>query len=83
MYVDIILKYCPQAGEDLEEDEDDDRVADEESAAQRAESSERQPLLGGSGLSRSRSRSRRRRMSVTAHGDATVTEAVLMVIAFQ
>ena len=44
------------------------------------EASERQPLLGGSKLSRSRSRSRRRRMSVSAHGDATVTEAVLMVI---
>ena len=79
----FILKYRSQAGEDLEEDEDDDRVADEEAEAGalvRPEVSEHQPLLGGSKLSRSMSRSRRRRMSVTEHGDATVTEAVLMVM---
>lgn len=39
-------------------------------------SSERSPLLER----RSRSRSRRRAASVGAHGDATVTDAVLMVI---
>lgn len=38
---------------------------------------ERQPLL--SGARRSRSRSRRRRPSVGPHGNATVTQAVLMV----
>ncbi|CAL1716897.1 unnamed protein product [Somion occarium] len=40
---------------------------------------ERSPLLP-SAASKSRSRSRRRRMSVGPHGDATVTQAVLMLL---
>ena len=74
-----------QAGEDLEEDEE--KEEDEEEAAETSnltatplhlsEMSESTPLLQAT--SRSRSRSRRRRMSVGPHGDATVTQAVLMV----
>jgi solute carrier family 36 (proton-coupled amino acid transporter) len=80
-----------QAGEDLEEEEDEDKVADEEGAAEisstaasqlhlshLSEISESTPLLQ-TASSLSRSRSRRRRMSIGPHGDATVTQAVLMV----
>lgn len=73
-----------QAGEDLEDDEDEDKEDDEELGEGReadelpsAGLSERTPLVGG--ITRSRSRSRRRRMSVDGHGNATVTQAVLMV----
>lgn len=85
------MKYV-QAGEDLEEDEDEDKEDDEEEAAGfpvpsssviqaglSAEAMERRPLLGKATPARSRSRTRRRRMSVCEHGDATVTQAVLMV----
>jgi hypothetical protein len=74
-----------QAGEDLEED-DDEKEEDEEQIAGTSslppvplrlpEMSESTPLLQ---TTSSRSRSRRRRMSVGPHGNATVTQAVLMV----
>ncbi|OSC98291.1 hypothetical protein PYCCODRAFT_1471204 [Trametes coccinea BRFM310] len=41
---------------------------------------ERSPLLRRSDTARSRSKSQRRRMSVGPHGDATVTDAVLMLL---
>jgi proton-coupled amino acid transporter len=76
-----------QAGEDLEEDEDEEKEEDEEQIAgtssltpaplRQPEMSESTPLLQTT--SKSRSRSRRRRMSIGPHGDATVTQAVLMV----
>jgi solute carrier family 36 (proton-coupled amino acid transporter) len=84
-----------QAGEDLEEDDDEDKEEDEEAPRipgpsasfapdgelSASQLSEQQPLLG-SKLSRSRSRSKRRRASLGPHGDATVTQAVLMVILY-
>jgi proton-coupled amino acid transporter len=69
----------------LEEDDDDDEKEDAEAALGPSTSeqalsasqlSENQPLLG---RTLSRSRSRRRRGSVGPHGDATVTQAILMV----
>jgi proton-coupled amino acid transporter len=66
-------------------EEDDEEKEDAEAAlgpstSERALSasyvSENQPLLG---RTLSRSRSRRRRASVGPHGDATVTQAILMV----
>lgn len=70
-----------QAGEDLEEDEDEDKeVAPQVPSASALEAgdqpadSEQSPLL-----QRTMSRSRRRRMSIGPTGDATVTQAVLMV----
>lgn len=79
-----------QAGEDLEEDDEDDKEDDEEATRPPlpfipdpslpvSEVAEHSPLLKQTSTSRSRSRSRRRRMSVGPHGDATVTQAVLMV----
>ncbi len=82
-----------QAGEDLQEDDDDDEDDDSLPTAQsaseaRAESSltrrvlnrrgtERAPLLGN----RSMSTSRVRRSRVPGeHGDATVSQAVLMLL---
>ena len=73
-----------QAGEDLEEDEEDkDTEAPgpptlrQDSELPPVEAAEGTPLLKT--VSRSRSRSRRRRQSVGQRGDATVTQAVLMV----
>jgi len=75
----------------LEEDEDEEKDEDEEEATASAlassltrlptDISESTPLLQ-TVSSRSRSRSRRRRMSTGPHGDATVTQAVLMVCPF-
>jgi proton-coupled amino acid transporter len=76
----------------LEDDDDEEKEEDEEATGipgpsesfapdgelSTSQLSEQQPLLG-SKLSRSRSRSRRRRASLGPHGDATVTQAVLMV----
>ena len=72
-----------QAGEDLEEEED--RLEDEEATIRASPSQvdahvvvdESQPLLKA--RSPSRSRSRRRAASVGPRGDASVTQAVLMV----
>jgi proton-coupled amino acid transporter len=80
-----------QAGEDLEDDDDEEKEEDEEATfvagpsgtspdgdLSASQLSEQRPLLG-SRPSRSMSRSRRRRASLGPHGDATVTQAVLMV----
>lgn len=74
-----------QAGEDLEEDDDEDKLEDEEATIRAGTSQlgadvtvdESQPLLKA--RSRSMSRSRRRAASIGPHGDASVTQAVLMV----
>lgn len=79
-------KVCMQAGEDLEEEDEEDKEEDEERTIAGPSSiistgfsnipEETTPLL----RSRSRSRVRRRRgASVSSHGNATVTQAVLMV----
>ena len=77
--------YLSQAGEDLEEDDDD--KDDEATAVEQAVSStglpdinETTPLIHSNSASRSRSRSKRRRNSVSVQGTATVTQAVFMVI---
>lgn len=81
-FIDFLYIYGQFAGEDLEEEED---RADDEEATIRAGPSElgahtvadeTQPLL----KPRSASRSRRRAASVGPHGDATVTQAVLMLL---
>jgi solute carrier family 36 (proton-coupled amino acid transporter) len=80
-----MLIISNQAGEDLEEDDDDDKFEDEEATiragpsqlAARIVVDESQPLLKAQ--SPSRSRSRKRAASVGSHGDASVTQAVLMV----
>lgn len=76
-----------QAGENLDEDEDEEKLEDEEqlagSSREVTETTENTPLLRGtrgtfhSALSRSRSLSRQRKGSA-GHGSATVTQAVLM-----
>jgi len=74
-----------QAGEDLEEEEEEEDKLEDEEATIRAGPSrieahvvvdESQPLLKA--RSPSRSRSRRRAASIGPHGDASVTQAVLM-----
>ena len=75
------LIHSWQAGEDLEEDEDDSTLLARDHEAAEG-SSETEPLLSESVMSkRSLSRARRaaRRNNVESHGDATVTQAVLMV----
>jgi hypothetical protein len=74
------MLFYPQAGEDLEEDEEDGEeegvIIHQEPSAERrvsSEADERQPLL------ERRSRSRRRRYSIAENGEATVTQAALMV----
>ncbi|KII85114.1 hypothetical protein PLICRDRAFT_45235 [Plicaturopsis crispa FD-325 SS-3] len=86
-FIDFLFIFGHFAGEDLEEDEDDDKEDEDEGVAaaslanaetgQAGADAERQPLLAHS---RSRSRSRRRRLSVAEHGDATVTQAILMLL---
>ncbi|KAG1860406.1 amino acid transporter [Suillus subluteus] len=80
-FIDFLYIYGQFAGEDLEEEEED-RTDDEEATIRAGPSEfdahivvdENQPLL----KPRSTSRSRRRAASVGPHGDATVTQAVLM-----
>ncbi|KAF9223706.1 amino acid transporter [Gyrodon lividus] len=82
-FIDFLYIYGQFAGEDLEEDED---TAEDEEAAEEANralaeptvADETQPLLKQAG--RPRSRSRRRAASVGSHGDATVVQAVLMLL---
>ncbi|KAL0564129.1 hypothetical protein V5O48_017925 [Marasmius crinis-equi] len=88
-FIDFLYLYGHFAGEDLEEDEEDEDKDDEEQpvagsstgapSAGFGDVSEQSPLLGGS-KTRSRSRSRRRGGSVGPHGNATVTQAVLMLL---
>ncbi|KAF8556226.1 amino acid transporter [Imleria badia] len=81
-FIDFLYIYGQFAGEDLEEDEDS--TEDEESADQLSGPSiiptanETQPLLKST--VRPRSLSKRRAVSVSAHGDATVPQAVLMLL---
>lgn len=81
----MIAVYCScivQAGEDLEEDEETSE--DDTEGPVNGEASETAPLLGHKIVStvRSRSRSKRRATSPGPHGNATVTQAVLMVRIF-
>ncbi|KAF9048555.1 transmembrane amino acid transporter protein-domain-containing protein [Panaeolus papilionaceus] len=85
-FIDFLLLFGHFAGEDLEEDDEDAKESDEETIAAlqaaglesgQPEPTESTHLLGSS---RSRSRSRRRRNSVAAQGNATVTQAVLMLL---
>ncbi|KAG0700274.1 amino acid transporter [Suillus ampliporus] len=81
-FIDFLYIYGQFAGEDLEEEED--RLEDEEATIRPGPSQhdahiavdETEPLL----KPRSMSRSRRRAASVSHHGDATVTQAVLMLL---
>ncbi|EGO25072.1 amino acid transporter [Serpula lacrymans var. lacrymans S7.9] len=86
-FIDFLMIFGHFAGEDLEEDEEEDRLADEEAdahagpsgasaLAQSIGADENQPLLS----SKPRSRSRRRAASVGPHGDATMTQAILMLL---
>jgi proton-coupled amino acid transporter len=80
-FIDFLYIYGQFAGEDLEEDEDRTEDEDEESVEQPippTAADETQPLLKST--DRSHSRSRRRAASVSTHGDATVPQAVLMLL---
>ncbi|KIK10232.1 hypothetical protein K443DRAFT_670855 [Laccaria amethystina LaAM-08-1] len=88
-FIDFLLLFGHFAGEDLEEDEDEGKDDDEEATAGAppttfnaglSDIAETTPLLTSSLVSRSRSRSRRRRNSVGPAGNATVTQAVLMLL---
>ncbi|KAL0068784.1 hypothetical protein AAF712_004113 [Marasmius tenuissimus] len=90
-FIDFLYLYGHFAGEDLEEDEEDEKDDEEQPIAGSStgatpsagfgDVSEASPLLGGSKTrSVSRSRSRRRAGSVGPHGNATVTQAVLMLL---
>lgn len=88
-FIDFLFLYGHFAGEDLEEDEDDDH--DQEGllpgpsshtvAAGLSDVSEESPLLGQKPRMRlqHRSRSRRRASSMHANGNASFTQAILMV----
>ncbi|KAH7884389.1 amino acid transporter [Phlebopus sp. FC_14] len=79
-FIDFLYIFGQFAGEDLEEDED--KAEDEETLVRPGPSliaeavDETQPLL----KQVKRSRSRSRRPSLGPHGDATVTQAVLMLL---
>ncbi|TFL03773.1 transmembrane amino acid transporter protein-domain-containing protein [Pterulicium gracile] len=88
-FIDFLFIFGHFAGEDLEEDEDEDEDAMGEDTEGQAETdrlltqgadddqpSERTPLVRRSTLRRSRSR----RRSVGHQGDASVTQAVLMLL---
>ncbi|PPQ89338.1 hypothetical protein CVT25_003175 [Psilocybe cyanescens] len=87
-FIDFLLLFGHFAGEDLEEDDDEDKD-DEENLTPHAEEdlstglpdvNERTGLLARQDSARSRSRSRRRKNSVARQGNATVTQAVLMLL---
>ncbi|KAH7926377.1 amino acid transporter [Leucogyrophana mollusca] len=84
-FIEFLYIYGQFAGEDLEEEEEEGKASDEEAIAHQepteaaAPPDETQPLLKQQ-THASRSRSRRRRMSVGPHGDATVSQAVLMLL---
>ncbi|KAF8917223.1 transmembrane amino acid transporter protein-domain-containing protein [Mucidula mucida] len=78
-FIDFLYLFGHFAGEDLEE-EDEDQEDDLEEQTH-VDLSETAPLLGGKpSIARSRSRSRRRAASPGPHGNATVTQAVLMLL---
>ncbi|KAJ7249233.1 transmembrane amino acid transporter protein-domain-containing protein [Mycena haematopus] len=79
-FIEFLYIFGHFAGEDLEEDDDEDEEDEENSVP---EPTENAPLLPTRSVSRSmsRSRSRRKRMSsVGPHGNATVPQAVLMLL---
>ncbi|KAK0205038.1 transmembrane amino acid transporter protein-domain-containing protein [Desarmillaria ectypa] len=82
-FIDFLFLFGHFAGEDLEEDEEEQET-DLESADRMVIEGvvdETAPLLGGkASLARSRSRSRRRASSMGPHGNATVGQAVLMLL---
>ncbi|KAF9466587.1 transmembrane amino acid transporter protein-domain-containing protein [Collybia nuda] len=86
-FIDFLFIFGHFAGEDLEEDDDESREEDVEqniagtstsSSTNHVDTTETTPLLKN--RSRSKSRSRRRGNSVGPHGNATVTQAVLMLL---
>ncbi|KAJ7471449.1 vacuolar amino acid transporter 4 [Mycena galericulata] len=77
-FIEFLYIFGHFAGEDLEEDDEIDE--DEEMAAETA-AAETAPLLGSRPVSRSLSRSRHKRgSSMARHGNATVPQAVLMLL---
>lgn len=81
-FIDFLLLFGHFAGEDLEEEDDEDKEEDEERIVAGPSSTmsanlpeETTPLLRGT-----KSRGRRRGASVGPHGNATVTQAVLMLL---
>ncbi|KAF9260010.1 vacuolar amino acid transporter 4 [Marasmius fiardii PR-910] len=91
-FIDFLYLYGHFAGEDLEEDDEEEKDDEEQPVpgssrggvppgAGFGDVSESAPLMGGSKRrSLSRSKSRRRAGSVGPHGNATVTQAVLMLL---
>ncbi|KAF8896081.1 transmembrane amino acid transporter protein-domain-containing protein [Infundibulicybe gibba] len=88
-FIDFLFIFGHFAGEDLEEDEEEKEDDEEQTVAGPSSSvsrglpdtAETTPLLGNTASRRSRSRTRRRRNSVGGpHGNATVTQAVLMLL---
>ncbi|KAJ6545038.1 vacuolar amino acid transporter 4 [Mycena vulgaris] len=83
-FIEFLYIFGHFAGEDLEEDEeiDDDEEMDAGGALDAVEATENAPLLGTRSVTRSTSRSKRRRMSSAKgpHGNATVAQAVLMLL---
>lgn len=85
-FIEFLYLFGHFAGEDLEEDEEDESLPpsrDHEALGGTSGSSETEPLLSESMMSkRSMSRARRaaRRSTVESHGDATVLQAVLMLL---
>ncbi|KAK7006100.1 aa-trans domain-containing protein [Favolaschia claudopus] len=81
-FIEFLYIFGHFAGEDLEEDEDEDEDDVEGAEAEAGAASEAAPLLGPRrSTSRSISRLRRKRMSsVGPRGNATVPQAVLMLL---
>ncbi|TEB25220.1 hypothetical protein FA13DRAFT_1777545 [Coprinellus micaceus] len=81
-FIDFLTLFGHFAGEDLEEEEEEkDTDEEEEAGLGELEITEETPLVRQVSVSRQRSRSRRRRgESVGPGGNATVTQAVLMLL---
>lgn len=89
-FIDFLSLYGHFGGEDLEEIEEEDEEADEDEEDQlegldippfQREVSERTPLVRGRSHGRSGAQvGRKRSSSVGDHGDATVTQAVFMLL---
>ncbi|KAL5526503.1 hypothetical protein ACEPAF_8227 [Sanghuangporus sanghuang] len=92
-FIEFLYLFGHFAGEDLEEDEEDEGDQEQALAAPseygRApdviKTTETAPLLGSRSmskrsLSRARRAARRRSVGLDAHGDATVTQAILMLL---
>ncbi|KAH9481708.1 Vacuolar amino acid transporter 3 [Psilocybe cubensis] len=79
-FIDFLLLFGHFAGEDLEEDDEDKDDEENVTPPESADANERTALLDRPENARQRSRSRRRRNSVARQGNATVTQAVLMLL---